>query len=387
MQTFKRNNPARSGLAAACLLLAAAGQAHATSYATSYAISYDYTDLPTLGGGYGEATAINESGLVSGIANNIYGKVYAIRWEGTYGSGYLSYGGGEAMAYDINNAGQMVGEGKTTSGAFRANLWSTASGASAADMGTLGGINSAIHGINNVGQAAGLSLVAGNGATHATLWSGSGLTDLGTLGGNNSGAKDINDAGQVAGSSQLAGNQHQHAFVWSGGALQDLGTLGGADSTAWAINSAGVVVGSSTRADSSRNHATRWTNGMATDLGTLGGDTSDAFGINSSGQVVGRSVDANGVEYSTLWTDGSVVNLDSFLDASAAQAGWRLRIASDINDAGSIVGTAFNSITYEQHGFLLSVAVAPAVPEPQTYALMLAGLGALAWARRRRRAV
>jgi hypothetical protein len=38
------------------------------------------------------------------------------------------------------------------------------------------------------------------------------------------------------------------------------------------------------------------------------------------------------------------------------------------------VGTAFNSKTSETHAFMLSVG---AVPEPETYALMLAGLAAV----------
>ena len=64
-----------------------------------------------------------------------------------------------------------------------------------------------------------------------------------------------------------------------------------------------------------------------------------------------------------------LVDLNSFLDASMANAGWVLERAYDINDNGWIVGDARIGQSGENHAFLL----AP-IPEPETYALMLAGL-------------
>ncbi|WP_256209002.1 FxDxF family PEP-CTERM protein [Nitrosospira sp. Nsp14] len=55
-------------------------------------------------------------------------------------------------------------------------------------------------------------------------------------------------------------------------------------------------------------------------------------------------------------------------------------MASDINDNGWIVGNAHNSKTGVDHAFLL----AP-IPEPETYAMLLAGLGLLGFIARRRR--
>ena len=53
------------------------------------------------------------------------------------------------------------------------------------------------------------------------------ITDLGTLGGSISYAYGINDSGQVAGWSYLAGNSAWHAFLYDGTVMKDLGTLGG----------------------------------------------------------------------------------------------------------------------------------------------------------------
>jgi probable HAF family extracellular repeat protein len=60
-----------------------------------------------------------------------------------------------------------------------------------------------------------------------------------------------------------------------------------------------------------------------------------------------------------------------------------LRTASGINDDGWIIGTAYNTLTGgQEHAYLLSVAT---IPEPETYAMMLAGLGLLGLTARRRK--
>jgi probable HAF family extracellular repeat protein len=121
------------------------------------------------------------------------------------------------------------------------------------------------------------------------------MVDLGTLGGTVGFATALNNRGQVAGQSNLAGNQTAHPFLWSRGTLTDLGTLGGTFGTATWMNDAGEVVGGATTRADKAFHAFFWRKGTMTDLGTINGDTcSVAHFMNARGQVVGTSGDCEG---------------------------------------------------------------------------------------------
>ena len=216
---------------------------------------------------------------------------------------------------------------------------------------------------DNAGQVAGST-------TNATLWSGGSATILGT-----GSALGINNAGQVVGYSRNPG-QAARATFWSGTYVAELQSLGGRTSGAYGINNAGQVAGWSYTTGNATRHATIWNGTSATDLGTLSGTgNSFAFAINSAGQVVGTS-DGR----ATLWNGTSVFDLNSLLDADTVSAGWVLIAATGINDSGWITGNAYNELTDDSHAFLLT-----AVPEPESYALMLAGLGIVGVAVRRRR--
>ncbi len=112
-------------------------------------------------------------------------------------------------------------------------------------------------------------------------------------------AHGINNLGQAVGISTGAVN---HAFLRSAaGVLSELPPLApGQAATANAINDAGVVVGAADIRDAALRHAVRWTQGKVAldapdDLGVLpGGTYSEAAAINSSGQIVGYSQTALG---------------------------------------------------------------------------------------------
>ncbi len=201
-------------------------------------------------------------------------------------------------------------------------------------MGTIG--NFAPRGANVSGQVVGFenTITGVLRVEHACLWSAGVLTDLGTLGGNYSWAYDINAAGRTVGASTITRDSQTRPCVWVGGLARDLGTLGGADGQAYAISDAGVVVGWSKTA-AGEKHGTAWALNSAgavvtrVDLGLLSG-WSYAYGVNGSGVVVGTSNSR-----AVVWRGGVITDLNTEIPSGT---GWRLDMASAVDDAGRICG-------------------------------------------------
>jgi probable HAF family extracellular repeat protein len=170
------------------------------------------------------------------------------------------------------------------------------------------------------------------------------IIDLGA--GDESAAVAINDHGHVVG-------QNQHgAFLWRAGRLTYLGVLG----TATDINNNDEVVGYGLMG--AGTHAFLWRNGTVTDLGVLpGGDNSFAQGINDRGDIVGWSATAPGNWglRAVLWRNGAMVDL-------GAPAGGQ-SLASDINDAGVIVGQNGEVAVRWRHGAARPLMSQPAHAE------------------------
>jgi probable HAF family extracellular repeat protein len=265
-----------------------------------------------------------------------------------------------AVARDINDAGDIVGSanaGGTDLG--HAVLWS---GGSVRDLGALGtGAYSEAWGINNLGQIVGYSYISGGGFPyHAFLYTAStGMVDL-TPDTDTGYATDINDEGQVTGYKTAFGGYH--AFRWQAGTFVDLGVLPGfAHSFGWAINAFGQVTGSSSTASGNTERFFRSADGA--DLQDLGGagEHNVAFGINASGEVVGTAGQSHSRAVRYTDVDG-LQDLNTLIDPSL---GWVLLGVHDINDAGQIVGYAFNNYTGQTHAVRLQPTAAP--PPACTY--------------------
>jgi probable HAF family extracellular repeat protein len=386
--------PAWQGAVAAIAPLAFCFSTHALAQQF-----YRLTILDPAPGWDAWAGGINNAGQVAvGLSEQItFGRdtlaLQGFVWDGTRLTGL-----GEGLPVAINNLGQLAGftwESTPSSGPIsHATRWD---GSGLTRLDEAGARDSLAFAINDAGQIVGRA--GGPSGTYAVQWQGDTLIPLQSPVGTTSQAVSLNNQGQIVG--RYDSPSASYPVLWEGPGVMPM-TLTG-DRFGWAndINDRGQIVGTTSATPDGRGHATFWDGSRSIDLGTLSGDSSVAVAINGLGQTVG-SFSASGVAGSSavLWNGSVGTDLNSLLRPETAAAGWVLTWANDINDSGSIVGVAYNRSQCTppndcgRFAFVLSLSDLPdqvvsvaAIPEPSTYALMLAGLGAIGlWAQRRRAA-
>lgn len=358
---------------------------------TASATAYTFTDLGTLGGTNSAAHAINNLGHVVGdslTAGNT--SVHATLWHGTSAIDLGTLGGTYSSASGINVLGQIVGTSTTNGDQFsRPTLWNN----NVARALPINADYANAVGINTIGQ------ITGNAQANERVrfWSGDSVTSIvaGAGGGPVSG---INDAGLFV-IQDRAPYRPFPPLGWlfkadSSGTVSEIGLI--IDGVPYDINDSGFVVGSYslynlTGQDSfDGSFAAIWdpntisSEGRPSIVGEIG---SRLVAVNNSGQAVGTVEGDTYLGRRAIFSQGiglGTTDLTSLLDSSTVAAGWVLLEARDINDDGWIVGTARNTVTEVEHGFLLSP-----VPEPTRLALTAWGFGILCWfaAFRRKRRV
>ena len=238
------------------------------------------TPLPLGAGTESYAYGINGAGTVVG---NTYigGQSHATIWNTASGATVL---GANTYATAINNSGEVTGSNGEAFVVVNGQVKSLA---------TVAGMNwSAAYGINDAGEVVGDGRLT-NGTFRGLIWSpGGSVTTLGTFGGSSSQATDVNDSGEVVGFASLA-NGYQNAFSMVDSMMIDLGTLG-KSSYAYGINDSGEIVGYSYLADGDQ-HAFLYQDGSMLDLNSLlpansGWVLEEALGINSAGQITGMGL-------------------------------------------------------------------------------------------------
>jgi probable HAF family extracellular repeat protein len=205
------------------------------------------TNLGTLHGIAGtlvnaQATAINDSNLITGDGSNGHGQV-AFTIQGSQVTDLPALpGGGDSQPVAVNNAGVIVGQADSATVSPVAVAWQNGT---VTQLGKLqGGLTSEALAVNLSGEIVGASLAA-DGDAHAVLFANGKVTDLNVpgTGQGDAQANAVNDSGVIVGT---GGNGH--AFIDQNGQATDLNNLisptaGVTLVTADGINDNGVIVG------------------------------------------------------------------------------------------------------------------------------------------------
>lgn len=308
---------------------------------------YEVIDLGTLGGAASMAYDVNDAGQVVGCAEIGAGVFHAFIWQdGVMSDLGVLPGDTQSCADGVNNVGQVVGSSYPVSIRRRAVLWQRGDAIELASS-TAG---ARARGINDFGHVVGQRQVSEQKSSYvdthpqAFLWRDGETVDLGgQFEDPSSVACAINNLGQVVGYSECdcRATPGPRAFLWDPGEIVYLGTFGGGDARALAINDSGAVVGEAEMMITRRgaplltSQAFLWEHGRLVNLGTLGGDTSSAADINAPGRIVGWSTTAEGSSHAFVWDGSAMRDLN---DSIPPDSGWILSKAHGINNAGEIVG-------------------------------------------------
>jgi len=348
---------------------------------------YDLVDLGSLNdGSFAQARAINDLGMIVGRSRDgNSGSMRATLFDASGGFANVdlgTLGGASSFAYDVNNAGIIVGEAALPNDSTHATRFDSGGGSNV-DLGTLGGTDSGARGISETNVIVGQSeLAVGSTEIHAARFDFNGNqannVDLAPVAGQNSVASAVDDSGGIVGEIN-DGDFRATLFDPSGGGANTLlGDLAFLYGKAHAVNAAGTIVGEGIEVAPFTAATVFDPAGPEINLGTLHGwDISIALGINDAGAIVGSSTDAMTDEQRAALFDptggGANLDLNDLIDPLDPLLGVLvLEVAFDINNAGWIVGQGVLDGSTIRHAFLL-VPIAP-VPEPGTLLLLATGL-------------
>lgn len=265
------------------------------------------TELPKLGGEFGQALTINAQGDVGGYADTKDYEGQPVIWKRARGHVPMPLSRQAGSVTALLADGAAVGD-LMQGGRRWAALWS---GGKAQTVGNAQDVEATAYGVNASGTAVGFFIPEG-------------------------------------GSPQsFASPGSRHAAQWKDGrqiALSDLGTEPAGRSgysrvlsEARAINANGDIVGYSDGPEGRR--ACLWKKEKLEPLSAFKGYSTEAHSINKSGVIVGEAqeqADKQGWKWiACIWREGKQEDLNLLIPADS---GWKLSVAAYISDRGLIVG-------------------------------------------------
>jgi len=317
---------------------------------------YTLTEIDTLGGLESYATAINDSGQVVGGAKIASGVTKAFRrTDGLMANLGSLPGLAYSSANAINEHGDVVGVAAAAS-----NLWgstakpwivrgTTWTNLDPFDM----GVYATATGISDAGVVVGTNSFVGAGTLDSFRWTTGLPSALPRLAGDTcriSYGTGLNNFGEAVGfTAQVGDCGSNQAVRYVNNQALALPGLGGDNTTAEAISDLGDIVGTA-ELSTGQNRAMLWRrNGEVTNLGTLAG-SSFALNVNNEGNVVGYYIDTRSQQRAFVSLHGNFFDLNGLITQGT---GWRLLIATDINNHGQIVGQGRNA-QGRLRGFILT---------------------------------
>lgn len=303
-------------------------------------IHYRVTDLGMLPGcDVIEPRGINHRGQVVGYCyqhvppgHGNSESAHAFLWESGQMKGLPTLGGPYSHAYAINDRGDVVGDADTTDKKTLPVVWRNTEEARPVPLSEDEGLATAINHRGDVLIDTGQLLVWSKGHQQA----------LDTPPELHHRVVGISAGGDVAGCSftrkvffgGVPRDETNQALRWRAGKPEKLATLGGVESDAKAINETGWIAGWSIN-KTGECAACLWKNHMPQPLPGVTGNWSQANAINSAGDCVGAAKNALGHAGPCLWRQGRLTELNS---AIPSDSGWDVFLPDGINDRGQIVG-------------------------------------------------
>ncbi|MES2163675.1 MAG: PEP-CTERM sorting domain-containing protein [Pseudomonadota bacterium] len=286
------------------------------------------------------------------------------------------FGGKVTSAYAINNSGAAVGSSRYADSTGHAFVYKNGI---MTDL-TPGAVyeRSNANGINDAGQIVGH--LSTSGPNQGFLYQNGSLSVLPEL----DIANGINNHGEIIGSRSVNGDSQ--AVTYKNGAVTDVITVaGGQYQTALAINDSGQVMGSYDTVVGGVHRSFIYENGVGTDLGSLYSPYGNtlAHGLNNFGEVVGGSfedIGADSAGHGFIYSKGQMTDLNSLIDPVQ---GWKIVDGASINDHHQILVSLCKADDHWDCRAARLDLTSP-VPEPETYAMLLSGLGLLGWSARRK---